>query len=73
MAFVRCRARQDLHRRGRSAEDAQRLGASTETVRNHIRSLLRKLKVHSKLEALVLRRGPRDGDRRPAGTSPVSP
>ncbi len=69
MAFVRCRAHQDLRRRGRSAEDAQRLGASTETVRNHIRSLLRKLEVHGKLEALalVLGRGRGTGtDARPA-------
>ncbi len=35
-------------------ESAQALEVSTATVRNHIRSLLRKLKVHSKLEAVAL-------------------
>ncbi len=35
-------------------ETAKELDVSTATVRNHIRGLLRKLKVHSKLEALAL-------------------
>ncbi len=46
---------------GRCAKEiAQQLDVSTETVRNHVRNLLRKLQVHSKLEAvaLVLGRGP---------------
>ncbi len=35
-------------------ETAQALDVSTATVRNHIRGLLRKLRVHSKLEAIAL-------------------
>ncbi len=51
-------------------EIAQQLDVSTETVRNHVRNLLRKLKVHSKLEAvaLVFGRGPG-----PSGESPSEP
>ncbi len=44
-------------------ETAQSLDVSTATVRNHIRGVLRKLKVHSKLEAiaLIMRHEPRNG------------
>jgi DNA-binding CsgD family transcriptional regulator len=35
-------------------ETAQALDVSTATVRNHIRAILRKLRVHSKLEAIAL-------------------
>jgi PAS domain S-box-containing protein len=36
-----------------TAEVAERLGVAEETARNHIRSLLRQLDVHSRLEAVV--------------------
>ena len=53
-------------------ESAQALNVSTATVRNHIRALLRKLRVHSKLEAiaLVLRAAPGDRARRVAAEGP---
>ena len=34
-------------------ETAERLGVATETARNHIRALLRRLEVHTRLEAVV--------------------
>jgi PAS domain S-box-containing protein len=40
--------------RGCATENiARKLGISTETVRNHIREILRRLKVHSRLQAVV--------------------
>jgi DNA-binding CsgD family transcriptional regulator len=39
---------------GESTEQiAARLGISRETVRNHIRDILRRLRVHSRLEAVI--------------------
>jgi PAS domain S-box-containing protein len=46
-----------LLRRGRSTEQiAQELHLSTETVRNHVRHLLRALGVHTRLEAVAVAR-----------------
>jgi PAS domain S-box-containing protein len=46
-----------LLRRGRSTEQiAQELQLSTETVRNHVRHLLRALGVHTRLEAVAVAR-----------------
>jgi DNA-binding CsgD family transcriptional regulator len=47
----------NLLERGRSTEQiAAELHLSTETVRNHIRRLLRRLGAHSRLEAVAIRR-----------------
>jgi DNA-binding CsgD family transcriptional regulator len=58
-------------------EIAERLGISVATVRNHIHNVLKKLGVHSKLEAVSLAFrygwfGPRGSDP-PAGDEPVGP
>jgi two-component system NarL family response regulator len=46
-----------LLKRGRSTEQiAQELQLSTETVRNHVRHLLRALGVHTRLEAVAVAR-----------------
>jgi two-component system NarL family response regulator len=46
-----------LLKRGRSTEQiAQELHLSTETVRNHVRHLLRALGVHTRLEAVAVAR-----------------
>ena len=37
-------------------ETAERLGVATETARNHIRALLRRLEVHTRLEAVIAAR-----------------
>ncbi len=43
----------ELARGCMTEEIARKLGISTETVRNHIREILRRLKVHSRLQAVV--------------------
>jgi DNA-binding NarL/FixJ family response regulator len=46
-----------LLERGRSTEQiAEQLHLSVETVRNHVRGLLRALQVHSRLEAVAIAR-----------------
>jgi DNA-binding CsgD family transcriptional regulator len=45
-------------------ETAERLGVAAETARNHIRAILRRLEVHTRLEAVVAarRHGLLDGE-----------
>jgi PAS domain S-box-containing protein len=62
----------DLIDAGLSTSDiAQRLTLSTETVRNHVRSLLRELRVHTRLEAVAAAR--RLGLLAPPGLQPQAP
>jgi DNA-binding NarL/FixJ family response regulator len=48
-----------LGRGARAAQIARQLGVSPATVRNHVQSILKKLGVHSQLEAVLLARDPR--------------